>query len=77
MAVTSQQVVTQFSDSECRAVRLVQMRDMFLDGGLYTIGELAARYGVSRFTIRRDLDSISRALNVPLVCETRWGLMRK
>lgn len=63
--------------AECRAERLVQMRDAFLAGGLYTVEELAARFCVSTDTIYRDLRSISRYLNAPLVCESRWGLMRQ
>lgn len=78
MAAASQpSVIVEFTMAECRAERLVQIRDAFLSGCLYTVEELAEHYGVSRYTIYRDIRSISRKLRVPLVCETRWGLMRK
>lgn len=77
MAQTSQQDMVITTESECRAVRLVQMRDLFLGGGTYTIDELIERFGVGRKTIYRDLSSLSRKLCLPLVCEVRWGLMRK
>lgn len=72
-----QQAIVVTTESECRAVRLVQMRDLFLGGGTYTIDDLIERFGVGRKTIYRDLNSLSRSLNLPLVCEVRWGLMRK
>ncbi len=37
-----------------RAVRLIQIMEL-LDQRSYTARELAARFGVSRWTIRRDL----------------------
>lgn len=40
-----------------RAVRLIQIMEL-LDQRSYTAQELAARFGVSRWTIRRDLQII-------------------
>jgi predicted DNA-binding transcriptional regulator YafY len=76
-AALSQTIVAVTTESECRAVRLVQMRDLFLGGGTFTVEELVERFGVGRKTIYRDLNSLSRRLSLPLVCEVRWGLMRK
>ncbi|MFA5054130.1 MAG: DeoR family transcriptional regulator [Parcubacteria group bacterium] len=76
MAAT-QTYIAAITESECRAVRLVQMRDLFLAGETYTVEELVERFGVGRKTIYRDLNSLSRKLCLPLVCEVRWGLMRK
>jgi len=59
----------------CRAERLYSMKCLFMEGGSYTIAELATRFEVAENTIGRDLRTLSTRLGVPLICEVRWRLM--
>lgn len=59
----------------CRAERLFWMKCAFVDGGSFTVTELAEKFGVVETTIQRDLQVLSTRLGVPLICEVRWRLM--
>lgn len=76
MAATSQTyMAARCQEHWCRAERLYKMKCMFVDGGSYTVSELAAMFEVVDTTIQRDLQVLSTRLGVPLICETRWRLM--
>lgn len=73
MADSSQQMHNR--EPWCRAERLFQLKCMFVEGGSYTVSELAERFAVVETTIQRDLRLLSTKMRVPLVCEERWRLM--
>jgi len=76
MAATLQQIVVpRCKEAWCRAERLYTMKCLFLEGGSFTIAELAERFEVAENTIGRDLRVLSAKLGVPLICETRWRMM--
>ncbi len=78
MAITSQQgVALRNREPWCRAERLYQLKCMFIEGGSYTVAELAEMFAVVDTTIQRDLRLLSTKMCVPLVCEERWRIMRK
>ncbi len=66
------------SRAECKAERLVILRDMLQTGAAFTVQELADRFEVSRMTIYRDLTTLDVILGVPLerAIEVRWRLLK-
>ena len=59
------------TDHTIKALRLVQMRDMFLAGGEYTVAELAETFGVHKRTIERDMHALNK-LGVPVRLYDGW-----
>jgi predicted DNA-binding transcriptional regulator YafY len=74
MAQPSQQIIVLTRTDSC-VDRRFKLKCMFLEGGSYTVAELAERFGVAQNTIGRDLRALSARYGVPLICEVRWRMM--
>ena len=78
MAATSPPTIVLTRTETC-VERRCQIKWMLLDGGEYSMQQLADKFNVSKETIRNDIISLGRF--IPLVrqvyVEVRWKLMDK